>query len=72
VKNGEKGILVDATRYPAGKVFSVLWQFHIASTADSVGVDDGQIPWLVVGGWRGGYAFGHDGRRKESGDTNTF
>jgi hypothetical protein len=68
VKNGEKGVLVDATRHPTRKVFSVLCQFHIASSTDGVGVDDGQIPWLVVAGWRGGYAFGHDDSREESGN----
>lgn len=59
--NGVKGVHVDTTRHPAGKVLSVLWQLHVARSADGVWVHDGEIAGLVVAGWWGGNALWHGG-----------
>lgn len=67
VKDSEEGVLVDATRHPAGKVLSVLWQLHVADTVDGIWMDDGEIAWLIVARGRGSYTFGHDSKRRKVG-----
>lgn len=62
VEDGEEGVLVDTTRHPTGKVLSVLWQLHVASTADSVWMNDGEIARFVFAGWWGGDTFWHGSR----------
>jgi hypothetical protein len=40
VKNCEKSVLVDAARHPACKILSILWQLHIAGSADGIWMYD--------------------------------